>query len=116
MKDKTIFDYLNALFDKRNIEYDKKIASAYILTLWLSHDKELIGITNDINEHIFKMKDEIIWKYYFDKIPKKKRLIKWFKKDKEKTTLEKKLIEKYRLSSKEAKVLSLMIDEKCLGD
>jgi len=43
MKDKlTLFDVLNSIFYKKEIVYNKKIANAYIMVLWLSHDPELL--------------------------------------------------------------------------
>jgi hypothetical protein len=80
-KEITIFDYLNQIFYKSNkLEYDKKIAPAYMLSMWLSHDPKLIDIVNNLNSLQFILKDDIIYKYYMSKVPKGKRFIKWIKK------------------------------------
>ncbi len=82
-KEKTIFDYLNSIFNKKPLDYNKKIAPAFLLSLWLSHEKKFIDIVNDINMFQFYIKDEYIYKYFMDKIPKGKSFIKWIKKDKD---------------------------------
>lgn len=82
MKEKTIFDYLNNLYYKSRLEYDPKIAPAYLISLWLSHDKSLLPIVNKINPYHFLLDDRIIYAYYYDMIPKGKRYIKWIKKEK----------------------------------
>ncbi len=87
----TIFDYLNAIYYKTNIKYDHKIASAYMLSMWLAHDKTLLSIVNKINRYHFMLKDNIIFQYYFEKIPKGKRYIKWVKKDEKETKLTKEI-------------------------
>lgn len=106
-KKKTLFDFINALNYKNKIEYDKKVASAYILSLWLSHDKELLDLTNKINPYLFLLKDEAIWLYYYNKIPKKRRFIKWIKKEELNKKDEKEikdLMEKYNISKREAQL------------
>lgn len=107
MKDKyTLFDYLNAIFYKRKVPYDKKVASAYILMLWLSEDKNLIHMINDINSCLFILKDKMVYDYFWYGIPKGKRFIKFTKKKKDKKDNEK-LIEQLmfekKLSKEEAK-------------
>jgi hypothetical protein len=77
----TIFTYLNNIFYKQGLAYDKKVAPAYLLSLWLSHDPSLIHIVNKINELHFNISDELIYTYYYEKIPKGKRFIQWVKKD-----------------------------------
>jgi hypothetical protein len=80
-KEVNIFNYLNQIFYKSSkLEYDKKIAPAYMLSMWLSHDSNLIGIVDKINHLQFLLKDDIIYKYYMSKVPKGKRFIKWTKK------------------------------------
>jgi len=77
----TLFDYFNQIFYKTSKHnYDKKIASAYIITLGLSHDPKLIDIVNKMNGLQFTLKDDIIYKYYMSKVPRGKRFIKWTKK------------------------------------
>lgn len=81
MTEKTIFDYLNNLYFKQELVYDKKIAPAYLLSLWLSHDKGLIDMVNVINEFQFFISDDLIYKYYYYNIPQGKRYLKWVKKE-----------------------------------
>jgi len=80
-KEVTIFDYLNQIFYKKDkYVYDKKSAPAYMLSMWLSHDSNLIDIVNKLNSLQFSLKDDIIYKYYMSKVPKGKRFLKWSKK------------------------------------
>ncbi len=51
--------------------------------MWLSHDPELIDIVNKLNPLQFLLKDDIIYQYYFEKVPKGRRFIRWTKKEKE---------------------------------
>lgn len=101
----TLFTILNSINYKTKIEYNKKDASAYLLMLWLSHSKDLIKITNDMNLHLFDIPDDLVYKYFFNKVPKKRRFIKWAKKLKEYDKFKKdveKLKEQYNLSEREA--------------
>lgn len=105
-KGEKIFDYLNAINNKTPLIYDKKIAPAYLLCLWLSHEKELLPYVNAINEHIFRLNDESVYQYFYNKIPKKRRFIKWIKKEKldeKENEMVKNLMEKYEMSEQEAK-------------
>jgi len=107
---KTIFDYLNSIFYKKDIEFYKNECSRYMLLLWLSHDKELLELTNDINQYIFNVMsdDELVYKCFFHKVPKKKRFIKYVKKDKKKDNKEiEQLMKQYNMSKREA--------ESCIG-
>jgi len=104
-KEKTIFDYLNAIFYKKQEVYEKKIAPAFLLSLWLSHDKDLISIVNKINSLQFYLTDDIIYKYYWYKVPKGRRFIRWTKKDKvDKKHKDKidNIRENYQISKREA--------------
>lgn len=106
VKGKNIFDYINAINNKNELQYDKKIASPYMLAMWLSHDWFLLPIVNDMNKHLFKHKPKAVYQYFYDKIPKKKRYIKWVKKQKisdEDDKLIEKLMAKYQMSKEEAK-------------
>lgn len=97
MAEKTIFDYLNNIYIKGNLVYDKKICPAYLLSMWLSHDKGLIDIVNIMNEYQFSLPDNLIYEYYYHKIPKGKRYLKWVKKNE----VDKKAKEKYDAVRKE---------------
>ncbi len=81
MKEKTIFDHLNNLFYKNGLPFDKKICKMYLISLWLSHDERLLPILQKINPFHFSIDDEIIYQYYYEKIPKGKRFIRWVKKE-----------------------------------
>lgn len=108
-KEINIFTFLNQIQSKqRKISYNKKIASAYMLTQWFSHDKRLIKKTNDINKYQFLFPDEIIYEYYMSIIPSGDRYIKWIKKKKDDKTkkLINKLKEKYpEISTNECKII-----------
>ena len=54
-----------------------------MLSMWLAHDSQLIDIVNEINQYQFSLPDEIIYQYYFDKVPKGRRFLKWTKKKEE---------------------------------
>lgn len=77
----TIFDYLNSINEKRPISIEKDF-SGYMVSLWMSQAYDCINIVNNINNYIFTLTPEIVYKYYYYKIPKKKRFIKWTKKKK----------------------------------
>jgi hypothetical protein len=97
-----LFDALNAIFYKKeDYEYKKKDASLYGLCLWLSHDASLCNMVNELNYYIFWMPDEVGYKYFFNKVPRGKRFLKWVKKDKEKDYSD--LAEKYGCSIEEIK-------------
>lgn len=105
-KDNHLFEVIDAICTKKPLKnYDKKKASAYIISLWLAQDPELIDIVNEINPYIFKMPDEFIIKYFIKRVPKKKRFIKWTKKedypDKIKKQI-KKLSQEEEISEREA--------------
>jgi len=108
-KDKkpTTFDFLNQIFYKtKKHPYDKKIVNSYLISLWLSHDKSLINIVNNINSYQFLFSDEILYKYYFDRVPKGKRFIRWTKKEPVDKKMKKKIdaiVEEHGVSKSEAK-------------
>lgn len=79
-----IFNILKQINEKTTeYEYDKKIVSGYQLMNWLSHDQFLIDYVQEINKVIFisGMKDKTIYDYFFHVIPKRRRYIKWIKKE-----------------------------------
>lgn len=109
VKKPTLFDFLNQIYLKTGkYAYDKKIAPAYMLSLWLSHDKYLIKHVNKINRLQFLLPDDIIYEYYMSVIPKGRRFVKWVKKTPEDKKM-KKQIESIRegtnLSKREAKMV-----------
>ena len=81
MGEKTIFTYLDNLYLKQGLTYDKKVAPAYLISLWISHANDLLPLANEINAFQFSLNDDIIYKYYYHKIPKGRRFIRWIKKD-----------------------------------
>lgn len=109
MSKPTLFDFIKQITSKtEKHEYDKKIAPAYMLSQWLSHDSNLIDKVNDINMFQFILPDEIVYQYYRSTIPKGKRFIKWVKKRKEEKTKEiiKKIKEHHpNLSERECKMV-----------
>ena len=116
IKAPTIFDYLNQISNKSTIyKYDKKIATAYMLSLWLSHDPELLQIVQKMNFLQFELPDQTIYDYYYYSVPKKKkRYIKWTKKtpeEKEKLKDINDIKEKYGVSKNEAKRILLFKEE-----
>lgn len=108
-KKQSLTDVLNAINNKTHIKYDKKAVSMYVISLFMSEDPELIKIANEINKYQFLLTDELIFKYYYKAVPKKKRFIKFTKKNeqsKEKEEQAKKLAEETGISIREA-MLSL---------
>lgn len=107
-KKPTLFDFIKQVSNVREkYPYDKKIAPAYMLSMWLSHDERLIDKVNKINKYQFLLPDEIIYKYYRDVVPKTNRYIKWVKKkvDKElKEQVDEMQEEHPELSQKEVKM------------
>lgn len=105
-KELKIYDFLNAIFNKTALPYDKSIAPAYMLCIWLSHDASLIGIVNEITPYLGVLPDELIYKYFFLKVPRGKRFIKWIPKekiDKKREEAIQYLMEKKNISYMEAK-------------
>lgn len=102
MSDDNIFTYLNAINYKKEVKYDKTIGNAYLLMLWLSHDKSLLHILNRVNEYIFNLPDEVVFKYLYYAVPRGRRFLKWVKKDKsEKENDIQEELEEYKLSKRE---------------
>lgn len=99
MKEANLFTFLDQIQTKKNTySYDKKIASAYMLTQFLSMDRSFIKYCNDINKYHFLLSDEIIYKYYINVIPKGKKFIKFIKKRKENEKI-KRIVDKIKESN-----------------
>lgn len=102
-----IFTFINQIFYKNKTHpYDKKLAPAYQLSRWLAHDPQLIDIVQEMNFRQFKVPDEKIYEYYFHKVPKGRRYIKWNKAMKVPEKVKKdiqKIKENYGVSMNEAK-------------
>lgn len=103
----TIFDFLNSINDKKRIEINSKDFSPYMISLWLSHAQDCVDVVNKFNPYIFNTPSNAAYEYYFDKISKKKRFIKYTKKVK---TEESKELNSFKdsknLSSKEAELFN----------
>ncbi len=102
-------EVLNAINTKEPCKYNRKEVSAWIISLFLSEDPQLIEIVNKINQYHFTLDDELIFKYYVSTVPKKRRYIKFTKKTKETKELDKEveyLMKTYDVSRREA-LLSL---------
>jgi hypothetical protein len=108
MKDKlNLFDVLNSIFYKKDIKYDKKVASAYRMILWTSHDPELLVLSNKINKRLFTHSDKGVYEILYSKVPKGSRYIKWIKKQEipeEKLPEIEELMKKYEMSEREARL------------
>lgn len=110
-----LFTFLNQIYSKvREYPYDKKLAPAYMLSMWLSHDNRLISHVEKINHLQFIIPDEQIYEYYMSVIPRGKRYIKWVKKTPEEKQFKKdieKITEETNLSKREAKMLVMLKKE-----
>jgi len=82
-KEITLFTFLNQIQSKRKtVPYDKKIAPAYVLSLFLSMNKKYIETVNKINQYQFLLPDEVIYNFYMSAIPelpKRERFAKFIK-------------------------------------
>lgn len=115
-----LFTFLNQIQSKkRTVPYDKKIANAYMLTQWLSHDKDLVDRVSRIAKYQYLLPDEVIYEYYMKSIPTGRRYIKWIKKRKEDEKTAKR-IEKLQqldpnLSKRECKMILSFLKRKVNG-
>lgn len=107
-----LFNCLNAINQKiPSYKYNKKDCTAYMLMLWLSHDRGCLPYIDKLNERLFEMPDELVFAALFKSIPNGKRFIKWDKgiKDKELTKKKEDIIktlqDDYGFSKFEAKTL-----------
>ena len=107
-----LFDCLNAINLKNpKYIYNKKDCSGYMLLMWFSHNQQCMPYVADINEHLFRLGDEAVFKYLYNKIPKGKKYLKWDKGDKDKKLLKKeeKIIQEIKdewgFSTREAKMI-----------
>jgi hypothetical protein len=106
-KELRIYDYLNAIFNKTDLPYDKSIAPAYMLCIWLSHDAKLIEIVNSITPYLGIIPDNLFYEYFMMMVPRGKRFIKWIPKEKIDKKVEEVihlLMEKRNISYNEAKL------------
>lgn len=104
-KSNHLTEVLNAVTLKTPCEYKPKEFSAFVLSLFLSEDPKLSKIVNEINQFQFSLTDELIYKYYVEKVPKGRRYIKFTKKSavsKEKDEQIKQLMDEHGISKREA--------------
>lgn len=104
-KSNHLTEVLNAVNLKQPCDYKPKEFSAWVLSLFLSEDPQLINIVNRVNHYQFTLDDKLIFKYYVDVVPAKRRYIKFTKKTKEAKDTEedvKHLMETYGCSKREA--------------
>jgi len=100
-------EVLNAINQKTPCNYNPKEVSAWVLSLFLSEDPELIEIANKMNEYHFSLDDRLIFRYYVSKVPAKRRYIKFTKKSQESKDQDeqvKHLMETYGVSKREAQL------------
>ena len=97
------YDFILQIADKkRKYEYDPKAAPAFILLQWFSQNYYTVDIVQAINHLQFTLKDDIIYKYLFDRIPKYMKIPKWIKKQSSEPKEIKELMKKYDVSKREA--------------
>ena len=106
-KDNSLFDAINSINDKQKRDINHKNVTGFILTLWMAENKELIEYANKINPYIFNLPDKIVYKYFYNAVPEKKRFVKWTAKEKLSKENDNKINElcvKYNISPREAKL------------
>lgn len=120
-KKEDLFTYLNMILNKVKPEpfkLNKTVCNPYMLSMYLAHENDLIDIVQEMNKIQFSLPDsreKIVFDYYFDKIPRGRRFIKWTKKDKVLKRREEKLQEikeEFGVSTLEADNI-LKVIEKC---
>lgn len=94
-KEITLFTFIKQIQSKRRtVPYDKKIAPAFVLSLFLSMNRKYIKVVNRINKYQFLLPDEVIYEYYMKAIPQltyDERYAKFIKKREEDDVVKKRL-------------------------
>ena len=104
-KNNHLTEVLNAVTVKSPCEYNPKDVSAFVLSLFLSEDRGLSRIVNEINKCHFTTPDPLIFKYYVEKVPKGFRRTKFTKKTaqgKERDEQIETLMQEHGISKREA--------------
>lgn len=102
-KEITVFDYIRQIDNKTaDLKFEKKKCPSYILMLHYSHDNSLLNLINSINKYDNIIDNKYVYQYLYHMIPKKKRFIRWIKKDKVKSEKIQKLMDEYNISYREA--------------
>ncbi len=116
-KKENLFTYLNSLFYKKRVEpFNKTTCNPYMLSMYLAHERDLINMVQEMNKIQFSLPDgreQIVYEYYLDKVPRGRRFIKWTKKDKASKKKEKQLeeiMEELDVSKLEADKIQRTID------
>lgn len=105
-----MFDCLNAIYMKsRFYKYSKKDCNAYMICMWLAHDSSLIDIVMDITPYVFTLPDEMIFKYFFHRVPRGNRYIKWVKKVGKHSAKEEKVIAQFMEDHEVSKLEALRL-------
>jgi hypothetical protein len=109
-KEVNLFTFLNQIQSKRRtVPYDKKIANAWMLSQWLSHDKDLVERVSRIVKYQQILPDDVIYEYYMDSIPAGRRYIKWVKKRKQDEKLKERIKKLQELEPKLSERECMMI-------
>jgi hypothetical protein len=113
-----LFSYLNMILNKTRPEgkqVNKTACNPFMLSMYLAHEKDLIDTVQEMNKIQFSLpegREQIVFEYYFDKIPFGRRFIKWTKKtkaSKEREKLIEEIVEELDVSEIEAdKILKEM--------
>ena len=108
-----IFDYLRQICEKGTKQpYDKRLAPAFLITMWLSHEQDLINLCQAMNIRHW-LNDKDVYNFYFYKVPKGYRYIRWTKKDetylKAQEEIEEIMLE-YNVSNREATMIKQHTD------
>ena len=108
----TPFDYIKIITTKKkpkDFEYNKKVCSGYLLSWFLSHSFDYLDIVQKMNKIQYHVKDEDVFNYYYDQIPKSRGWLDLVKKAKD--PHEKKEIEEikkiYGVSKREARQIRI---------
>lgn len=115
-KETNIFTFINQIQNKRRVvEYNPKIAPAYVLSLFLSMNKDYLKKVNEINKYQFVLSDKAIYEYYMATIPMGITYSKFVKKRDDSKQIERleKLKNQYpEMSTRECKMLLSFIEKK----
>ncbi len=106
----TPFDFILQIIDKtKKYPYESKYCPGFLISLWFSHstNSKIIDIVQEMNCLQFSLKDDIIYRYYFDQITKRMEVPRWIKKvkikeDKDLEDNLEKIKSNYRVSRQEA--------------
>jgi hypothetical protein len=110
MKKKGPFDYIKQITSKKepkDFEYDKKICNGYLLSFFLSHSMAFLPIVQKMNKIQYYVKDEFVYDYYFNLIPRGYERLNLIKKAKENKEEIEKIQNEYDVSKREARLIKV---------